>query len=66
MLYHREEYTSMISILPIIAIAAIFVFTGTHAALTPKKEKKKSAGVELGEALEKLIKESRGTKDDSK
>lgn len=53
----------MLPALPFIAIAAIFTFTSTHAAANPKKEKKKSAGVELGEALEKLIKESREPKD---
>ncbi len=53
----------MLPALPFIAIAAIFAFISAHAAANPKKEKKKSAGVELGEALEKLIKGSSEPKD---
>ncbi|MGB3296726.1 MAG: hypothetical protein WBA76_00545 [Phormidesmis sp.] len=54
----------MPAFLPIIAIAAVFVFISTHAASSPKKEKKKSSADELVQALEKVIKESSGAKSD--
>lgn len=55
----------MPAVFPIIAIAAVFVFISTHAASTPKKEKKKSPSAELAQAFEKVIKEASGAKSDS-